>query len=131
MTNGLDQLHELSPFELSGLFEPSQILGTQVRDIGGEPFTQDGPSIADFTFLDEVMRETVGEDPNEDTCSRQQTKSQPAKLELLSIDEWNEEKTYDENPPSCIHYLIEWKVTLNNKLITEDTEQDLVLAPNF
>lgn len=107
ITNGLDQLHDLSPFELSELFEPSQVLGTQVGDIGGEPFTQGGPSIADFTLLDEVMREIVEKDLNEDTCSQQQTKSQPAKLELLNIDEWDEEKTYDEDPPSCIHYLIE------------------------
>jgi hypothetical protein len=32
---------------------------------------------------------------------------QPAKLELLNIDEWDEENTYDEDLPSCIHYSIE------------------------
>jgi hypothetical protein len=96
----------LSPLELSELFESSQILGTQVGDIGGEPFTQGRPSIADFTLLDEVMRETIEEDLNEDTCSQQQTKSQPAKLELLNIDEWDEEKTYDEDPAE-LHPLLD------------------------
>ena len=124
-------LHDSSAFELSELFGPSQILSTQVGDTAGEPFTQGGPSIADFTLLDEVMKETVEEDLRDDTCSQQQTKPQPAKLELLNIDEWDEGKTYDEDPPSYIHYSIKWKVILNNKLITKDTEQDLVLAPNF
>jgi hypothetical protein len=51
-----------------------------------------------------------------------------AKLELLDWFEWDRTKAYDERPPTCLHSSIVWKVTLNNKLICKDTEQDLVLA---
>jgi len=51
------------------------------------------------------------------------------KLRFLGLDEWDERNTYDEEVPTCLHYSIEWKVSVNKKVISRDTEQDLVLAP--
>jgi hypothetical protein len=131
VANRRDHSRDLSPFEPSELFELSQISGTQLGDTVDGPFTQSEPSIADFTPLDEDVDEAVEGDPNKNTCIQQWANSQPAKLQLLHIDKWDEENTYDEDLPSCIHYSIKWKVTLNNKLISKDTEQNLVLAPTF
>jgi hypothetical protein len=62
-----------------------------------------------------------------DYPSQQQT--QADKLKLCQFADWDSERTYDENPPSYIHYSIEWKVTVNNRaIIPKDTEQDIVLA---
>jgi len=58
-----------------------------------------------------------------------QQSPQPDKLILIQLNDWDQEKTYDEDPPNYIYYSIEWKVTLNNKMISKDTEQDLMLAP--
>lgn len=67
---------------------------------------------------------TPDTNPREQTCT-----VQPDKLGLVQLADWDEGKTYDEDPPSCIHYSIEWKVNVNNKVVSKDTEQNVVLAP--
>jgi hypothetical protein len=49
------------------------------------------------------------------------------KLPRLRLEEWD--KHYNEDPPTCMHYSIEWQVTLNGKEVLRDTEPDLVLNP--
>lgn len=53
------------------------------------------------------------------------------RLGFLPLDEWDEYNSYDEEIPSRLRYSIEWKVVLNNKVVSRDTEQDVVLAPGI
>ncbi|KAI7762676.1 hypothetical protein LZL87_014164 [Fusarium oxysporum] len=55
-----------------------------------------------------------------------------SRLPLLQLDNWDPDDTYDESPPTCVHYSIEWKLQLRKgrlSKLTNDTEQDRVLAP--
>jgi hypothetical protein len=49
---------------------------------------------------------------------------------FVQLPDWSEDLAYDEHPPTCVHYSIEWKLTINNKMAAKDTEQDLVLVPH-
>jgi hypothetical protein len=54
-------------------------------------------------------------------------------LPLLQLADWDPNLLYDESPPMCIHYSIEWKLLLKKGRLTKltnDTEQNLVLAPS-
>ncbi|KAK0703597.1 hypothetical protein B0T26DRAFT_658552, partial [Lasiosphaeria miniovina] len=51
-------------------------------------------------------------------------------LPLLQLADWSADVAYNECPPTCIHYSIEWKLTVNGRVAAKDTEQNLVLAPN-
>ncbi|KAK3943788.1 hypothetical protein QBC46DRAFT_404988 [Diplogelasinospora grovesii] len=51
-------------------------------------------------------------------------------LPMLQLADWSEDKTYDEQPPTCIQYFIKWELTVNSKQAVKQTEPNLVLAPN-
>ncbi|KAF4209650.1 hypothetical protein CNMCM5878_005036 [Aspergillus fumigatiaffinis] len=55
--------------------------------------------------------------------------SRPGRLRFLDHVEPDDGATDDEHP-SYIPYIIEWRVTLNNRVLAKDTEQDLDSAPS-
>ncbi|KAF3000590.1 hypothetical protein E8E15_000843 [Penicillium rubens] len=58
-------------------------------------------------------------------ASQQRTAAQTNSLPLLQFGDWEEGRTYDEDPPTCIHYLIEWKPKLKELLIRKYPQRKL------
>lgn len=42
-------------------------------------------------------------------------------LPLLQLADWSQDKAYNEHPPTCIHYSIEWKLIVNSKQVAKET----------
>ncbi|OQE68824.1 hypothetical protein PENNAL_c0145G00226 [Penicillium nalgiovense] len=55
---------------------------------------------------------------------------QPQTPRLLQLSEWHNGMSSNELSASCIQYTIEWKVTVNKKVLSRDTEEDVVLTPS-
>lgn len=62
------------------------------------------------------------------TRSGKRFRPQQKRLGFIQLGEWDEGKNYNEDPPTCLRYSVEWKVNLNGKPITTDTESNVVLA---
>lgn len=58
-----------------------------------------------------------------------QPRSHPDKLQFIEWSDWEPSNSYEEDVPSCMHYRIVWKVVVNNKRVSEDTEEDVVVSP--
>jgi hypothetical protein len=98
-------------YDEQDLFEPSQ---TQEREVGHEGVTPD-------MFVTQAT--------DNDGLSQPQAQRRRTELGFCQPSDWNNEKTYDDDPPTYIHYTIELKVTVNNQMVSKDTEQNVVLAP--
>ncbi|KAI7970541.1 hypothetical protein EIK77_000324 [Talaromyces pinophilus] len=104
------QYDQIQPWDESSLYAPTP------GNFGRTPASPSDPSLFNANDTTPVDRSNV---------------SHSSKLPLLQFGDWDEGKAYDEDPPSCIHYWIEWKVTLNKRTVAKDTEQNLVLAPGY
>ena len=62
----------------------------------------------------------------------QQSQRRPAKriMPFVPYEDWIPDQVYDNLPPSCIYYCIEWKLTVNRRIIAKQTENDLVVVPS-
>ncbi|KAH0419846.1 hypothetical protein CcaCcLH18_14268 [Colletotrichum camelliae] len=90
-------------------------------------------SASDFDWDTWPDLESVdGSSPAPAASSRAATQqpTSDGRLPLLRLTDWDESRTYDEQPPTCIHYCLEWKLTANNRAVSKDSEPNLVLAPS-
>jgi hypothetical protein len=56
--------------------------------------------------------------------------SQEETLGLLQLSEWDQDKSYGDDPSRYIRYTMLWKVTRNGKRFARDTLSDLALTPS-
>jgi hypothetical protein len=58
------------------------------------------------------------------------SQQQPQTPRLLQLSEWHDGTSSNELPANYIQYTIEWKVTVNKKILSRDTEEDVALTPS-
>jgi hypothetical protein len=87
------------------------------------------PSLTPITYPCTPSNQIVPITSSHTPAAHLQIQSEPDKLRFLELNEWDERNSYEELVPTCLHYSIEWKVVVNNKVVVKDTEEDLVLVP--
>lgn len=50
-------------------------------------------------------------------------------LSFVQITDWNPDAAYDEQPPRCLHYRIDWRLMINKSIVSRNTIEDIVLQP--
>ncbi|KAM0267961.1 hypothetical protein ACHAQH_010065 [Verticillium albo-atrum] len=79
--------------------------------------------------------------PDDESCSNQpasrlvtplRSQLRPARktLSFVPYANWDPDQTYDGLPPSCLSYVLEWRVTFNNRKVRMQTEEGLPVAPS-
>ncbi|KAH6699541.1 hypothetical protein EV126DRAFT_424152 [Verticillium dahliae] len=76
--------------------------------------------------------------PDDESCSDQPASraltpvQRPARrtLPFVPYANWDPDQTYDDLPPTCLWYVLEWKVMFNNRRVRVQTEEGLPVAPS-
>ncbi|KAK5069385.1 hypothetical protein LTR51_008635 [Lithohypha guttulata] len=50
-------------------------------------------------------------------------------LDFVRYEDWDADATYGNVPSTCIHYRVEWSVKVDRKVVSRNTEEDIVLEP--
>jgi hypothetical protein len=94
-------------------------------------------SVNDWSSDDESERQLCNDsslniEPARGARLPQRSQRRPARktLPFVPYADWVPDQSYDELPPSCMHYIMEWKLTRNRRVAAKQTEDDLVVAPS-
>jgi hypothetical protein len=98
---------------------PSDVQSIEARWIAA----LETPSVPDYVAAGRTVRRRTVED------GRDMIQVDSDRLGFLPVAEWDEYNSYEEDVPTRLHYSIEWKIVVNNRMLSKDTEQDVVLAP--
>ncbi|KAL5586875.1 hypothetical protein FOBRF1_016745 [Fusarium oxysporum] len=74
------------------------------------------------------LQDCFGDDDLEDQLTDSQLRPVRKTLPFVPLTEWDPDQRYDDQPPSYVHYALEWLMNLNNRNVAKQTEQDIVLA---
>ena len=96
-------------------------------DIAMSDWSSDGE-----TSLQPCKASSTDRQPTRGVGPTRRSQLRPARktLPFVPYDDWLPGESYDDQPPSCMHYVMEWKLTLNKRVVAKQTEDDLVLAPS-